>query len=89
MCSLSAPQIFNSTSSTVPQRPLETSPSAWTSWSLAAARDAGKEAGILVRDLADVPRHLDLGFTHIAVDSDLSILRKAWQQTLSTIQALA
>jgi 2-dehydro-3-deoxyglucarate aldolase/4-hydroxy-2-oxoheptanedioate aldolase len=53
---------------------------------VAAARDAGKEAGILVRDLADVPRHLELGFTRLAVDSDLAILRKAWQQTRSEFQ---
>lgn len=49
---------------------------------VAAARDAGKAAGILVRDPADVAHHRDLGFTYIAVDSDLSILRKAWLQTL-------
>ena len=54
---------------------------------VAAARSAGKQAGILVRELADVPRHRELGFTHIAVDSDLAILRKAWQQTLSKLQA--
>jgi 2-dehydro-3-deoxyglucarate aldolase/4-hydroxy-2-oxoheptanedioate aldolase len=47
-----------------------------------AAKDAGKEAGILVRDRSDLPRLRELGFTRLAVDSDLSILRKAWQQTL-------
>lgn len=52
----------------------------------AAAREAGKEAGILVRDLADVPRHLELGFGHIAVDSDISILRRAWQQTVASVR---
>jgi len=50
---------------------------------LAAARSAGREAGILVRDLADLQAHADLGFTRIAVDSDLSILRKAYQTLLS------
>lgn len=50
---------------------------------LAAARSAGREAGILVRDLADLQAHVDLGFTQIAVDSDLSILRKAYQTLLS------
>ncbi len=54
----------------------------------AAAKSAGKQAGILLRDSADLPRHRDLGFTHIAVDSDISILRKAWQQTLSAITLL-
>lgn len=43
-----------------------------------AARAAGKAAGILLRDAADLARHRELGYGHIAVDSDLSILRKAW-----------
>jgi 2-keto-3-deoxy-L-rhamnonate aldolase RhmA len=51
---------------------------------VAAARGAGKRAGILVRDPADVARHGALGFTYLAIDSDLAILRKAWLQTLST-----
>ena len=50
---------------------------------LAAARSAGKEAGILVRDAADVSAHANRGFTCIAVDSDLSILRKAYQALVS------
>lgn len=53
---------------------------------VAAARGAGKAAGILVRSLADVPSHRELGFTHLAVDSDLAILRQAYQQTLSTLR---
>jgi 2-dehydro-3-deoxyglucarate aldolase/4-hydroxy-2-oxoheptanedioate aldolase len=47
------------------------------------ARDAGLASGILLRDLADVAPHRELGFSHIAVDSDLSILRKAWQQIIA------
>ena len=43
-----------------------------------AAHAAGKAAGILLRDAADLARHRELGYGHIAVDSDLSILRKAW-----------
>jgi len=50
---------------------------------LGAAREAGKETGILVRDSAGISRHADLGFTRIAVDSDLSILRNAYQTLLS------
>jgi len=46
---------------------------------IAAARGSGREAGILVRDAADLAARRELGFTHIAVDSDLSILRKAYQ----------
>lgn len=51
----------------------------------AAARKAGIASGILLRDITDVPSHLEQGFTHIAVDSDLSILRKAWQKTISDL----
>ena len=51
----------------------------------AAAKSAGKQAGILIREPAEIPRYRDLGFTHIAVDSDLSILRKVWQQTVSDV----
>lgn len=50
---------------------------------LAAARSAGREAGILVRDAADLGAHADLGFTRIAVDSDLSILRKFYHALVS------
>lgn len=50
---------------------------------LSAARSAGKEVGILVRDAAEVSSHAARGFTRIAVDSDLSILRKAYQSLLS------
>lgn len=47
-----------------------------------AASDAGKQSGILVRDAADLPRLLGLGFTQVAVDSDLAILRRSYQQIL-------
>jgi 2-dehydro-3-deoxyglucarate aldolase/4-hydroxy-2-oxoheptanedioate aldolase len=50
---------------------------------VSAAKDAGKAAGILVRDAADLPTHHVLGFTHIAVDLDISILRKAYATILS------
>ena len=46
-----------------------------------AARAAGRQTGILIREAGGVERHRELGFTHIAVDSDLSILRKAWRRT--------
>jgi len=51
----------------------------------AAAKAAGKQAGILLRDPAEVQSHHERGFTQIAVDSDLYILRKAWQQTISRL----
>ena len=50
---------------------------------LGAARDAGKEAGILVRDSADLSRHAERGFSRLAVDSDLAILRQAYQTLVS------
>lgn len=48
-----------------------------------AARTAGKASGILARDPADVPKFQTMGFTHIAVDSDIAILRKGF---LSVVQ---
>ena len=53
----------------------------------AAASAAGKHTGILLRTADEVPHYRQLGFSHIAVDSDLSILRKAWQQTVATFSA--
>lgn len=40
-----------------------------------AAKAAGIHAGILARDRADVPALLRLGFTKVAADSDLALLR--------------
>jgi 2-dehydro-3-deoxyglucarate aldolase/4-hydroxy-2-oxoheptanedioate aldolase len=50
---------------------------------ITAAKAAGKAAGILIREPAEFQRHVDLGFTCIAMDSDLAILRKAYVQMLS------
>lgn len=47
-----------------------------------AANRQGKQAGILIRDSADLAKHRELGFTQIAVDSDLAILRKSYLQML-------
>ena len=49
-----------------------------------AAHSAGKAAGILVRDLSGISHHLQLGFTWVAVESDVAILRKAYQLILSS-----
>lgn len=46
----------------------------------AAAANAGKEAGILLRNLDDLPQFQARGFTWLAVDSDLAILRKGFQR---------
>lgn len=45
-----------------------------------AAKAAGIETGILVRDPEEVERFRDLGVQYIAIDSDLAILRKSYLQ---------
>ena len=47
---------------------------------VAAAQASGKSAGILLRDPEGLASHAAKGFSYLAVDSDLSILRKAYQQ---------
>lgn len=47
-----------------------------------AARRHGKSCGILVRDVADVPGLRGLGYQHLALESDMSILRARYQQLL-------
>lgn len=49
----------------------------------AVAAAAGKLCGLLLRDRADLPRMLELGFTHLAIDSDLGLLRAGYQNILS------
>jgi 2-dehydro-3-deoxyglucarate aldolase/4-hydroxy-2-oxoheptanedioate aldolase len=56
---------------------------------VAAAASQNKSAGILIRDLAELQRYLDLGFTCMAVDSDLSILRKGYMQIQSKLSETA
>lgn len=45
---------------------------------VAAARAAGKASGILVRDPAELPQRLKQGFSHLAFQSDLALLRDAF-----------
>lgn len=45
----------------------------------AAASNAGKQCGILVRNPEETGKFHKLGFTLLAVDSDLAILRKGYQ----------
>jgi 2-dehydro-3-deoxyglucarate aldolase/4-hydroxy-2-oxoheptanedioate aldolase len=54
---------------------------------VAAARSAGKGAGTLVRDISELPRRLDQGFTQLAVQSDLALLRDAFSAILRTARA--
>lgn len=46
---------------------------------VAAARAAGKEAGILVRDPSELPQRRRQGFSHLAIQSDLALLRDAFR----------
>jgi 2-keto-3-deoxy-L-rhamnonate aldolase RhmA len=46
----------------------------------AAAAAAGKQCGILVRDFAAVDALRTLGFTMLAIDSDIAILRQGFQR---------
>lgn len=48
-----------------------------------AAASTGKASGILLRDPATIAPHQALGFTHIAIDSDLSILRAGYQRLVA------
>lgn len=51
---------------------------------VSAARQAEKAAGILVRDLDSISEHLELGFTLLAAQSDLGILRAQYQGLVSS-----
>ena len=53
-----------------------------------AARAAGKQAGILVRSMDDIPVLREQGFTHFAVESDLGIIRNRYQQMLKRTREL-
>ena len=46
---------------------------------VAAAHAAGKAAGILVREPGDLPRRAEQGFSFVAVESDVAILRNAFR----------
>lgn len=48
-----------------------------------AAKRHQKKSGILIRDSSQLGNHQSLGFTHIAIDSDLAILRKGYEKILS------
>jgi 2-dehydro-3-deoxyglucarate aldolase/4-hydroxy-2-oxoheptanedioate aldolase len=49
----------------------------------AVASAAGKLCGLLVRDRADLPRLRALGYTHLAIDSDLAVLRAGYRSILA------
>lgn len=49
-----------------------------------AAHNAGKSAGILIRDPHELSRRTAQGFTHVAVQSDLALLRDAFRSMIET-----
>ena len=49
-----------------------------------AADEAGKSSGILVRDRAELSRLRGIGFTHLAIDTDLGILRAGYQRIIAS-----
>ena len=53
----------------------------------AAAKAAGKAAGILTRDDAQVASRLAMGYSHQAVDSDLGILRRRYAELVAMASA--
>ena len=50
-----------------------------------AARDAGIQAGILTRDQNDITRLNAMGYSLQAVDSDLAILRRRYQELVTSL----
>lgn len=48
-----------------------------------AAASHNKSAGILLRNADDIERHTNLGFSFIAVESDIGILRSAYKQLMA------
>jgi 2-dehydro-3-deoxyglucarate aldolase len=50
----------------------------------AAASAAGKQSGILIRDSAEIAKLRNLGFTKLAIDSDLGILRAGYQRIIAS-----
>jgi 2-dehydro-3-deoxyglucarate aldolase/4-hydroxy-2-oxoheptanedioate aldolase len=56
---------------------------------VSATKAAHKKAGILVRNMADQQPLYRMGFTHLAIDSDLGILRGRYQQLVAQKTALS
>jgi 2-dehydro-3-deoxyglucarate aldolase/4-hydroxy-2-oxoheptanedioate aldolase len=54
----------------------------------AAAHASGKQVGIMVRSLDDIPAMRSRGFTHFSVESDIGILRLRYQHMLKATREL-
>ena len=52
---------------------------------VSAATDAGKPCGILLRQAADLPQYQALGFTWIAIDSDLGLVREGFRKLRDSV----
>jgi hypothetical protein len=50
----------------------------------AAASAAGRQSGILVRDTGELGKLRSLGYTMLAIDSDLGILRAGYQRMIAS-----
>jgi len=53
-----------------------------------AAKKNHKQAGILVKNIEDIPKYTQLGFSCLAIDSDLGILRKGYQSLITQLKNL-
>jgi 4-hydroxy-2-oxoheptanedioate aldolase len=53
---------------------------------VAACRTHGKAAGILVYDMAVVPRHLELGFTFVGIGADAAFVAEGARRSLAAIR---
>jgi len=50
-----------------------------------AAKKCNKQAGILVKNVGDIPKYTQLGFSCLAIDSDLGILRKGYESLIAQL----
>jgi 2-dehydro-3-deoxyglucarate aldolase/4-hydroxy-2-oxoheptanedioate aldolase len=50
---------------------------------VSAAKKHGRQCGILVRDKNDIPSLREQGFTLLAIDSDMGILRNSYKQLIA------
>jgi len=53
-----------------------------------AANKCQKQAGILVKNIRDIPEYTKLGYSCLAIDSDLGILRNGYQSIIAKIKNL-
>lgn len=53
---------------------------------VAAATEAGKSCGILIRDVLELPALRKQGFTWLAVESDLALLRNGYQKIVKDLR---